>query len=164
MQSSLSVVIGHLMVVAGCAVEHQRGKTFSTSAEPIGAVARGGLRLFRAAARTPFPHRPPDSILNFIRKLVEHDDVLTSARCFAGHCVRANMATAALVRVLAVKCALATDNWRTFLSDLQELATLDLESLPLPADSMERHAAIRVAALDCLAASLNDLAQRLSDR
>lgn len=74
----------------------------------------------------------------------------------------ANMASNAIVRVLAVKCALATDNWRTFLSDLQESATLDLECLPLPVDSMERRAAIRVAALDCLAASLNDLAQRLS--
>jgi hypothetical protein len=100
--------------------------------------------------------------MNWTRKLSEHDDVLASLAAALDTTVAQNIANAALVRVLAVKCALVTDDWRVFLSDLQESATLDLESLPLPMEGDERRAAIRVAALDCLAASVNDLVRRLS--
>jgi hypothetical protein len=100
--------------------------------------------------------------MNWTRKLSDHDDVLTSLAAALDLLQAQNMASAALVRVLSVKCALVTDNWRTFLSDLQESATLDLESLPVPVEGKERRDAIRVAALDCLAASMNDLVRRLS--
>ena len=100
--------------------------------------------------------------MNWTRKLSEHDDVLASLAAALDTTFAQNMANAALVRVLAVKCALVTGDWRVFLSDLQESATLDLESLPLPMEGEERRAAIRVAALDCLAASMNDLVRRLS--
>lgn len=100
--------------------------------------------------------------MNFTKKLVEHDDLLTSLAASLDTAFAQNMATAAIARVLAVKCALSTADWRTFLSDLQESATLDLESQPLPMEGEERRAAIRYASLGCLAASLNDLALRLS--
>ena len=107
--------------------------------------------------------------MNFVHRIraaddeiVRHDDILTSLAAALDLLQAQNMATAALVRVLAVKCALVTDNWRVFLADLQESATLDLEALPVLVDGEERREVIRVAALDCLAASMNDLVRRLA--
>ena len=88
--------------------------------------------------------------MNFVHRIravddeiSRHDDMLTLLAATLDLLQAQNMASSALVRVLAVKCALATDSWRVFLSDLQESATLDLESQPLPMEGEERCAAIR---------------------